>query len=230
MSHEPKRAPLSLPPATPLAVPGDFDAALAGIGVTLPQTAIARVADYLGLLRAMNEHVNLTAITEPDAMWTRHALDALTIVPLLEKLPAGGALADVGSGGGVPGIILAIARPDLRVTLIEATEKKAAFLVAVAAALQLENVAVEAARAEDLTRGAHARAFDVVTARAVAKVRALLPWTFPFVKPRGRLIFVKGERAPIELADARRDLARLGCTHERTITTPTGRLVILRAP
>lgn len=229
MSQEAKRTPLSLPPATPLAVPGDFDAALAGIGVSVAPATIETLADYLGRLRAMNEHVNLTAIVEPEAMWTRHALDALTLVPLLADQPAGRALCDVGSGGGVPGIVIAIARPDLRVTLIEATEKKAAFLVAVAAALHLENVTVHAGRAEDLARGRLAKTFDVVTARAVAKIRALLPWTVPFVRARGCLIFVKGERAPIELAEAKRELARTGCTHERTITTPTGRLVVLRA-
>jgi 16S rRNA (guanine527-N7)-methyltransferase len=177
----------------------------------------------------MNEQINLTAITDPTEAWTRHGLDAFSLVPLLADLPAGARVLDMGSGGGVPGIPLAIARPDLRFTLVDATAKKTAFLVAVADAVGLDNVTVINARAEELTSGDLRRAFDAVTARAVAKIAALLPWTAPFAKAGGRLLFIKGERAGQELADAAKALRRFRCTHERTVQTQTGRVVVLRA-
>ncbi len=223
------RAPLPLPETSPLSPPESFAANLAAIGADIDQAAITRLGDFLARLLAMNEQVNLTAITDPTEAWTRHGLDAFSLVPLLADLPAGARVLDMGSGGGVPGIPLAIARPDLRFTLVDATAKKTAFLVAVADALGLDNVTVINARAEELTSGDLRRAFDAVTARAVAKIAALLPWTAPFAKAGGRLLFIKGERAGEELADAAKALRRFRCTHERTVQTQTGRVVVLRA-
>ena len=99
--------------------------------------------------------------------------------------------------------MLAIARPDLRVTLVEATQKKAAFLSAVSAAMGLSNVSVRAERAEQLGRGELEGAFDVVTARAVARLIALAPLTLPFARPGGLVLLIKGQRADEELAEAR---------------------------
>ena len=217
----------ALPSVPPLPPPSDFGARLAELGVSLPAATLERVGAYLALLLAMNEQLNLTAITDPEGAWTRHALDAFALVPLLAQVPAGGRLLDVGSGGGVPGLVLAIARPDLQVTLIEATQKKAAFLEAVVKALGLERVSVLAERAEQLATTSLARSFDVVTARAVAKLAQLLPWTAPFARRGGALLLVKGARADAELDEARRVLARFRCQHERTVQTPTGRVVVL---
>lgn len=219
------RAPLPLPAAAPLAPPPDFDARLAELGVSLAPGAVTQLGAFLAFLLAMNEHVNLTAITEPTEAWSRHVLDALTIAPLLADLPAGARLLDVGSGGGVPGIPLAIARPDLHVTLLDATEKKVAFLRAVVAELGLTNVDAVCGRAEDVDLGA---TFDVVAARAVAKLPTLLGWTAPFAKRGGRLLLIKGERAEIELKEAAKRLRQLRCEHERTVATPTGRILVLR--
>ncbi len=223
-----ERPPIPLPPPAPLEPPEDLSARLAAIGVSLDDAAVARLADYLGRLLAMNERVNLTAITDPAEAWARHALDALTLVPLVADLPAGASVVDVGSGGGVPGIPLAIARPDLRVTLVESTQKKAAFLAAVSSALGLANVAVLAERAEHLLRTQRGR-FDVATARAVGRLAELAPITVPFVRPGGRALLIKGQRADEELVEALGVLAQLRCTHERTVPTPTGRVVVLRA-
>lgn len=225
---ESTRAPLPLPSPPPLEPPADFRERLAALGVTLDDAAITRLGDYLARLLAMNERVNLTRITDPTEVWTRHALDALGLVPHLADLPAGARVLDVGSGGGVPGIPVAIARPDLRMTLLEATEKKAAFLRAVSGALGLSQVDVVTGRAEQLATTELRGRFDVVTARAVAAIDALLPWTAPFARAGGRLLLIKGERAPQELADAKRELQRRRCTHEQTVLTPTGRIVILR--
>jgi 16S rRNA (guanine527-N7)-methyltransferase len=222
------RPPLLLPTAAPLAPPDGFEARLAEIGIHLDPTVLAKLGDYLARLLAMNEQMNLTAIKEPIEAWEKHALDALTLVPLLVELGPGSSLVDVGSGGGLPGIPIAIARPDLRVTLVEATQKKAAFLSAVVAALGLANVAVRAERAEQLGAGELRGVFDAVTARAVARLTMLVPLTAPLAKPGGLVLLVKGQRADEELAEAKRTLAEQRTTHEKTVATPTGRIVVLR--
>lgn len=232
MSRDPgareARAPLSLPAPPPLAAPDGFAAGAAALGVSLSAEQTATLGDYLARLIAMNERVNLTRITDPADAWNRHALDALSLVPHLADLPGGGRVLDVGSGGGVPGIPLAIARPDLHVVLLEATAKKADFLRAVSSAIGLANVEVWNGRAERGAESEDRASFDAVTARGVAKIDVLLGWTVPFAKPRGLLLFIKGERAEEELAEARQNLAQSHCTHERTVRTPTGRIVLLR--
>lgn len=224
----PSRPALPLPVVQPLSPPPDLEARLGEMGVKLPPRAAEQLGAYLALLLAMNEQMNLTAITEPAEAWSRHVLDALSLVPHVASAPAGARLLDVGSGGGVPGVPIAIARPDLRVTLLDATEKKVGFLRAATEALGLENVDAVCGRAETLARGELAGAFDVVTARAVGKVSTLLSWTAPFAKPGGLLLLIKGERAETELAEARRELAKHRCRHEKTVVTPTGRVVVLR--
>jgi 16S rRNA (guanine527-N7)-methyltransferase len=207
--------------------PTGFADELAKLGVSVSPEALALVGDFLARLLAMNEQMNLTAITTEADAWTRHALDAFTLMAPLASLAAGASVLDVGSGGGVPAIPLAIARPDLKFTLVEATQKKAWFLEAVARALELENVTVLATRAEDLAKTSRAGTFDAVTARAVAKIEALLPWTAPFAKRGASLLFIKGERAEQELVEAKRTLARLRCRHVSTTITPTGRVVAI---
>lgn len=225
----PERPPLALPAALALEAPPGFASALASLGVSLDAAAIAKLGAFLAYLLAMNEQMNLTAIKDPAAAWERHALDALSLVPHLSDLHAGERVLDVGSGGGVPGIPLAIARPDLELVLLDATLKKVDFLRSVAVALGLSNVQAMAGRAEALAGGDLRGSFAAVTARAVAKIAALLPWTAPFVRAGGRLVFIKGERAEEELADARNTMKKLRCTLDRIVPTPTGRVVVLRA-
>jgi len=225
---QPPRPSLPMPDTVPLAVPVGFDERLRALGVRLAPSVLDRIGDYLARLLAMNEQMNLTAIVDAEQAWEKHGLDALSLLPHLDELRPGMRLADVGSGGGVPGIILAAARPDLKVTLVEATLKKAAFLEAVAATLGLAQVTVRAVRVEALHRSEVAGTFDVVTARAVAKLSALVPLVAPLVRPGGRLLLIKGQRADEEVAAAKPTLAKHGTRHETTVNTPTGRIVVLR--
>jgi 16S rRNA (guanine527-N7)-methyltransferase len=157
---------------------------------------------YLDLLLSANQRMNLTRITDREQARVQHIGDALT---LLTHLPAGPhRLADVGSGGGVPGIPLTIVRPDASVTLIESIAKKAAFLEAVAAELGLSNLTVWLGRAEDWT----GQPFDVVVCRALAPMARVLEWCRPLVASGGKLLALKGPKLAEELAAAESLLKR----------------------
>jgi 16S rRNA (guanine527-N7)-methyltransferase len=175
-------------------------AARAGVSLADPQHA--QLSRYLDLLLEANQRMNLTRITERAAAEVQHVGDALTLLP---HLPAGAIrVADVGTGGGVPGIPLAIARPDAHVVLIESTKKKAAFLATAVEALALGNVSVTDTRAEDAGQSATLRErFDVATARAVATLDWLAEWCLPLVKPKtGKVLAMKGARAAEEVPAA----------------------------
>jgi 16S rRNA (guanine527-N7)-methyltransferase len=135
----------------------------------------------------------------------RHIPECLQVA---HQLPACEVMADVGSGGGFPGLVIAIARPDLEVHLIESVRKKAEFLFDTAEELEL-NVKVHHARAEDLARGDLAEHFPIVTARAVARLDRLIAWTMPLVASGGELWAIKGDQWPSEVREARKELRRL---------------------
>lgn len=165
-------------------------------GLALDQRQFGLLDHYLDLLLEANRRMNLTRITDRAAAEVQHVGDALTLLPFLPR--AAHRLADVGSGGGVPGIPLAIARPDASVTLIESTQKKARFLRDTAAALGLANVTVIADRAENLASGG----FDAVVARAVAPLEDLVRWCLPLLRLGGTLLAMKGPRVAEELPAA----------------------------
>ncbi|HZL36901.1 MAG TPA: 16S rRNA (guanine(527)-N(7))-methyltransferase RsmG [Tepidisphaeraceae bacterium] len=177
-------------------------------GLTITEAQHARLNRYLDLLLQANTTMNLTRIIERGAAEVQHVGDALTLLPLL---PAGNcSLADVGSGGGVPGIPLAIARPEMQVLLIESTKKKAAFLERIVAQLELTNVRVSNDRAEDVGRSGRRQSFDVAVARAVATVDWLAEWCLPLVKVGGKVLMMKGKRAEVETPVAARAVRLLG--------------------
>ncbi|MDA3023310.1 MAG: 16S rRNA (guanine(527)-N(7))-methyltransferase RsmG [Actinomycetota bacterium] len=140
-------------------------------------------------------------------------------VAFARTLPSVGRVLDVGSGGGLPGIVVAIARPDLKVHLLEATRKKTDFLAEVVMALGLA-VTVHHGRAEELSVGELGRSFDAVCARAVAPLERLVPWCAPYLRPGGRLYAIKGERWAEELEAAAPALA---AAHMIVRTTPASR-------
>jgi 16S rRNA (guanine527-N7)-methyltransferase len=163
---------------------------------------------YLDLLSEANQRMNLTRITDRTAAEVQHIGDALTVLPLLPKGSIN--LADIGSGGGVPGLPLAIARPDARVTLIESTKKKAVFLKQTAASLGLTNVTVLDQRVEDVGHSINREKFDVAVVRAVATMDWLAEWCLPLLKKGGKMLAMKGQRITEELPIAAMAIRRLG--------------------
>jgi 16S rRNA (guanine527-N7)-methyltransferase len=167
-------------------------------GMLLTDEQHASLGQYLDLLIAANEKMNLTRIVDRESAERLHIADALTLLQYLPK--EAHRLVDVGSGGGVPGIPLAIVRPDVTVLLVESTQKKAAFLRETAAALKLKNLAVSEWRAEDVGNNKTNReTFDVCTARAVGAMDMLVEWCLPLVKVGGKLLAMKGAKVAEEL-------------------------------
>ena len=176
--------------------------------LTLSAEQHDRLSQYIDLLLEANQRMNLTRIADRPAAEVQHVGDALTALPFLPK--EGFRLVDVGSGGGVPGVILAIARPDAKVVLLEATKKKAAFLQEVVTALGLANVKVLAERAETAGRGELRETRDVAVARAVGAMDFLVEWCLPLVKKGGVMLAMKGARIAEELPAARKAIHVLG--------------------
>jgi 16S rRNA (guanine527-N7)-methyltransferase len=160
------------------------------IGITLTQEQTEQFTSFLNLLQKENEEINLTAITETKDIILKHFVDSISVVPFIPKNAL--SIIDVGSGAGFPGIPLAIVRPELLVTLLEATTKKVNFLNKVIETLRLKNVKTLNARAEEAGQDLRFREqFDVVLARAVAETKVLAEYTLPFVKIGGFVIAQK---------------------------------------
>ncbi|VAX42596.1 16S rRNA (guanine(527)-N(7))-methyltransferase [hydrothermal vent metagenome] len=217
----------------------DFLQAATTLGIVFEPTDLDQLARFLALLLDANTRTNLTAITDPAEAWTRHILDALTLLPMLADLPDAARIIDIGSGGGLPAIPLTIVCPHLRFTLLEATGKKVTFLRETIAALGLSNAEVIQGRAEQAGQDRGTRnpdgsrtdglreSFDVVTARAVGRLAVVAELTIPLAKPTGLVLLIKGQKADEELAEAAKALEILGASHAGTVETPTGRIVAL---
>ena len=167
---------------------------------------LALAERYAELLRTDGVARGLIGPREADRLWDRHLVNCAAAV---SAFPLTGLVADVGSGAGLPGIPLALARPALRVRLVEPLLRRATFLTEVVDLLELGNVEVVRARAEDL-HGAWTA--DVVTARAVAPLARLAGWCLPLVTPGGAMLALKGDRAAAELAGSEQQLRQLGAT------------------
>jgi 16S rRNA (guanine527-N7)-methyltransferase len=159
---------------------------LAAMGIDLPQPARARLAAHLELIAKWNRVHNLTAVRETEQMVVLHLLDSLAALP---HLAAARTLLDVGSGPGLPGIPLAIARPDARVTLLDSSHKKCAFLQQAKTELALDNVSVVCDRVEQWKP---AEKFDAVVSRAFSDLGDFVSQAQHLVAPGGRMLAMKG--------------------------------------
>jgi len=192
-------------------IPNFVRADLTRLGITVPNEALTQLSRYIDLLLAANEQFNLTAIRDRDEVWRRHIIDSLTLLPGLDLLSANARIIDVGSGGGLPGLPIAMTRPDWHITLLEATAKKARFLEQCVLELGLSSVTVVHGRAETVGQDkAHRQAYDAVVSRALGPMRQLLEYTLPLARVGGRVLAMKGPKVQQELADAGDGLAILG--------------------
>ena len=148
------------------------------------------------------ETLGLIGPLEPPRLWTRHVLNSAVLAPLIDE---GARVGDVGSGAGLPGLVLAIARPDAEFVLIEPMERRCEWLRTEAERLELRNVTVLRARAEEAFSVAP---LDQITARAVSALRTLIPLTAPLVRRGGELILLKGARVQDEIEAARKQIAK----------------------
>lgn len=193
--------------------PEEFAAALREHNVELNAQQLAQYQQYYERLVAVNEHMNLTAITERDEVYLKHFYDSLTLAWAYPELQTEELhMIDVGAGAGFPSLPLKIAFPQLQITIIDALNKRINFLRDLVKELGLEGVTVEHARAEEFgNKTAPAREqYDVATARALARLNVLGELTLPFVKVGGVLLAMKGSAADEELAEAKKAITTLG--------------------
>ncbi|MDL2355495.1 MAG: 16S rRNA (guanine(527)-N(7))-methyltransferase RsmG [Pseudomonadota bacterium] len=160
--------------------------------LTLDARQHEQLLDYLALLFKWNSVYNLTSVRDPLQMVTQHLLDTLAAVPAFAGATH---VLDVGAGGGLPGIVLAIARPDMQVSLIDTVHKKTAFLKQVKAELELANVTVYTSKVQELEV---ARKFDVITSRAFADLSDFVNWSGHLLAEDGQFIALKGVAPPDE--------------------------------
>ncbi|WP_025871717.1 16S rRNA (guanine(527)-N(7))-methyltransferase RsmG [Methylobacillus glycogenes] len=170
-----------------------LDAGVRELGLDINAEVQAKLLDYLALIVKWNKVHNLTAIREPENMVTLHLLDSLAVLPYIE----GQRLLDVGSGAGLPGIVLAICRPDLQVTTIDAVQKKASFMRQAKAELQIANLQVQSGRVEQLKPE---QPFDIVISRAFSELALFIKLTKHLIAEDGVWLAMKGVHPADELA------------------------------
>jgi 16S rRNA (guanine527-N7)-methyltransferase len=176
-----------------------------------PGDRLALAERYAAVLADDGVVRGLIGPREAPRLWERHLLNCAV---LAQAVPADGSVCDIGSGAGLPGLVLAIARPDLRVTLVEPLLRRTTFLQEVVADLSLPTVEVVRGRAEKLHGE---RRFDVVTSRAVAPLGKLLAWSMPLVAPEGALVAMKGSSIHREIDEAQPVIHRMGLAAPQVI-------------
>ena len=184
-----------------------------GVVATLFGSRLDRTQQYAEILAGAGVERGLLGPREVGRLWDRHILNSAAIAELLD---AGERIADIGSGAGLPGIPLALARPDLRVTLIEPLLRRSEFLREVVDALGLE-ITIVRGRAEDRSVRQQVGEMDAVVSRAVASLDKLTKWSVPLLRMDGRMVAIKGEREEQEIREHRRVMASLGAVDVRVM-------------
>jgi 16S rRNA (guanine527-N7)-methyltransferase len=211
------------------------------LGTTLDQKTLDALLHYAAFLREWNERINLISRKDIDNLVPNHIADSLVALPLIhstvEKQTTNDhlRLMDLGPGGGFPGIPLKICLPEMELTMVEATQKKAKFLDLAIQELGLTNTTVISKHSRDLLKDpAHLQRYDIVTARAVSELKNLVKDSFPFLTPGGSLLAYKSGKAEVEIAAAQKVMKKLGGTLKAGIlvTTPVAgkerRIVVVR--
>jgi len=181
------------------------------LSIEISRSQLTQLARFLDLLLEANRHFNLTAIRDGDEAWRRHIIDSLTLIPFLGHVTSGESVVDVGTGGGLPGIPLAIVRNDLRVVLLEATGKKAQFCERTVQNLGLRNIQVVNDRAENIGhRPSHREQYAAAVCRAIGPITQVLEYAAPLVRISGNIFAMKGPKAKEELNSAGDALDLLG--------------------
>jgi len=174
-------------------------------GISITATQLNLLDKHQAKVLETNKYMNLTAITCPQEFAVKHIIDSLTLLPYIAT---GTRLADIGTGAGFPGLVFAIMRPGLHVTLIDSLRKRVFFLQEVIDELGLDNVQAVHSRAEDMAR--QGITFDICTARAVASMDKLAKWVLPITAPGGTFLAMKGPTVEEELENAKPTIAKLG--------------------
>lgn len=183
------------------------------LGIHFSVEQLEQFFEYMKLLIEWNEKMNLTAITDPDEIIFKHFIDSITI---LKEIKDNSKLVDVGTGAGFPGIPLSIMKPTLKITLVDSLNKRLIFLQEVVKELELKNIEIIHARAEELGQNKEYREmFDVATSRAVANLSTLSEYLIPLVKINGKVISMKASGAQNEINEARKAIKVLGGSIEK---------------
>ena len=175
---------------------------------------LGRALRYAQILAGAGVERGLIGPREADRLWDRHLLNSVALTELLDP---GDQIADIGSGAGLPGIPLAVARPDLRVILIEPLLRRSDFLREVIDDLDVD-ITVVRGRAEEQTVRQQVGEMDAVVSRAVASLDKLTKWSMPLLRPGGRMLAMKGERGENELREHRRGMESAGAVDARVVT------------
>ena len=201
---------------------------LAKSGHNISEGQLSKLARYQEMVLAAP--MNLTAITGDEDFTIKHFIDSLTLLPWVEELDEGASCIDIGTGAGFPGIPLKIARPGLRITLLDSILKRILFLRSATEELGLRDVECIHSRAEDYVKQKGA-GYDIATARAVARLDKLAGWALPLVKPGGIFLAMKGPDVAEEINEANPVLDKLGAVVEDArpvdISRGMGRTIIV---
>ena len=180
------------------------------LGITLSGAQLSQFDKFTSLLLEWNRKFNLTRITEPEEIAVKHYLDSLSLLAFIEP-PTGSAIIDIGTGAGFPAVPLKIARPDMRIAMLDSVRKKLAFLEAAVLALGLADVELIHGRAEDMGRiGVYREHYDFAVSRAVSKLNVLAELCIPFCRVGGRFAAYKGPDVDEEISEAEKSLLALG--------------------